>query len=45
MCVVRIGDAASVRNLRAAVTEGAQVGLTLDAGAALNANRALLATA
>jgi NADPH-dependent 2,4-dienoyl-CoA reductase/sulfur reductase-like enzyme len=43
LCVVRIGDAAGVRNLRAAVTEGAQIGLTLDAGVTLNANRALLA--
>ena len=41
--VVRIGDCKQVRNLRAAVTEGANVGLTLDEGLALNANLALIA--
>jgi 2,4-dienoyl-CoA reductase-like NADH-dependent reductase (Old Yellow Enzyme family)/thioredoxin reductase len=40
--VTAIGDCRRVRNLRAAVTEGANAGLTLDAGVALNANRALI---
>lgn len=39
---VRIGDAAQVRNLRAAVTEGANAGLTIDEGLALNANQAMI---
>ncbi len=39
---VRIGDQKRVRNLRAAVTEGANAGLTLDTGLRLNANRALI---
>jgi thioredoxin reductase len=39
---VRIGDAKQVRNLRAAVTEGANAGLTLDEGLRLNANAALI---
>jgi 2,4-dienoyl-CoA reductase-like NADH-dependent reductase (Old Yellow Enzyme family)/thioredoxin reductase len=39
---IKIGDAARVRNLRAAVTEGANAGLTLDEGLRLNANRALI---
>jgi NADPH-dependent glutamate synthase beta subunit-like oxidoreductase len=34
-----IGDAAKVRNLHAAVTDGANAGLTLDEGLMLNANR------
>ena len=34
--------AKQVRNLRAAVTEGANAGLTLDDGLMLNANRALV---
>jgi hypothetical protein len=34
-----IGDAAKVRNLRAAVTEGANACLKLDEGLTLNANR------
>jgi hypothetical protein len=34
-----IGDAAKVRNLHAAVTGGANAGLTLDEGLTLNANR------
>jgi thioredoxin reductase len=34
-----IGDAARVRNLHAAVTDGANAGLTLDEGLTLNANR------
>lgn len=41
--VQKIGDAAGVRNLRAAVTEGANAGLVLDRGAMLNANGALVA--
>lgn len=42
MTVIRIGDQAGVRNLRAAVTEGANAGLTLDESLALNANRAMI---
>jgi len=41
--VVRIGDCKQVRNLRTAVTEGANAGLTLDADLMLNANAALIA--
>jgi len=37
--VTRIGDRKQVRNLRAAVTEGANAALTLDEGLGLNANR------
>ena len=37
-----IGDARQVRNLRAAVTEGANIGLTLDEGLQLNANRSVI---
>jgi thioredoxin reductase len=43
--VVKIGDAKRVRNLRAAVTEGANAGLVLDEGLRLNANSALISTA
>jgi 2,4-dienoyl-CoA reductase-like NADH-dependent reductase (Old Yellow Enzyme family)/thioredoxin reductase len=39
---IRIGDNLRVRNLRAAVTEGANAGLTLDEGWGLNANLALV---
>jgi len=39
---IKIGDAKDVRNLRAAVTEGANAGLTLDEGLRLNANRAMI---
>jgi 2,4-dienoyl-CoA reductase-like NADH-dependent reductase (Old Yellow Enzyme family)/thioredoxin reductase len=39
---MKIGDASQVRNLRAAVTEGANAGLTLDEGVRLNANRAII---
>jgi 2,4-dienoyl-CoA reductase-like NADH-dependent reductase (Old Yellow Enzyme family)/thioredoxin reductase len=39
---VKIGDAKQVRNLRAAVTEGANAGLSLDEGLRLNANRAMI---
>jgi hypothetical protein len=42
MVAVKIGDAKQVRNLRAAVTEGANAGLTLDEGLRLNANGALI---
>ncbi len=41
--VVRIGDCKQVRNLRSAVMEGANVGLTLDTHLMLNANAALIA--
>jgi thioredoxin reductase len=41
--VAKIGDAASVRNVRGAVTDGANAGLTLEKDAALNANNALVA--
>ena len=39
---IRIGDHKLVRNLRAAVQEGASAGLTLDEGLILNANQALI---
>jgi thioredoxin reductase len=39
---IRIGDARQVRNLRAAVTEGANAGLTFDQGLVRNANGALV---
>jgi len=42
MVAVAIGDAAGIRNLRAAVTEGANAGLTLDRDLMLNANRAMI---
>jgi 2,4-dienoyl-CoA reductase-like NADH-dependent reductase (Old Yellow Enzyme family)/thioredoxin reductase len=42
LVVTKIGDAKKVRNLRNAVTEGANVGLTLDEGYTLNANAALI---
>jgi len=38
---VMVGDRRQVRNLRAAVTEGANAGLTVDGGIRLNANNAL----
>jgi len=40
--VQKIGDARQVRNLRAAVTEGANAGLTFDEGLRLNANRVMI---
>ena len=40
--VTKIGDVKQVRNLRSAVTEGANVGLTLDEGLCLNANRSVI---
>jgi hypothetical protein len=42
LTAIKIGDARRVRNLRAAVTEGANAGLTLDEHLRLNANRALI---
>jgi len=36
--VTRIGDAKKVRNLRGAVTDGADIGLTLDKELQYNAN-------
>ena len=42
VAAIRIGDGHRVRNLRAAVTEGANAGLTLDHQLRLNANRALI---
>jgi len=42
MVAVEIGDARQIRNLRAAVTEGANAGLTLEEGLRLNANGALI---
>ena len=44
MIAIKIGDRKRVRNLRAAVTEGANAALTLDEGLRLNANRAPVAT-
>ncbi len=40
--VTKIGDAERVRNLRAAVTEGANAGLTLDEGLTMNGNRTII---
>ncbi len=40
---VKIGDVKKVRNLRGAVTDGANLGLTLDKDLRLNANQALIA--
>jgi thioredoxin reductase len=40
--VVKIGDAVSVRNVRGAVTDGANAALTLEKSAVLNANNALI---
>jgi hypothetical protein len=37
-----IGDARAVRNLRAAVAEGANAGLSLDEGLQMNANRRII---
>jgi 2,4-dienoyl-CoA reductase-like NADH-dependent reductase (Old Yellow Enzyme family)/thioredoxin reductase len=41
--VIKIGDRKNVRNLRSAVTDGANAGLTLDENLHLNANRAMIA--
>jgi thioredoxin reductase len=43
LVVTRIGDAKQVRNLRGAVTDGANVGLTLNEDLRLNANGAIIA--
>ena len=40
--VARIGDAKQVRNVRGAVTDGANAGLVIDEGATLNANYGLI---
>jgi len=42
LTVVRIGDAKKVRNVRGAVTDGANVSLTIEEGVALNANNELI---
>jgi 2,4-dienoyl-CoA reductase-like NADH-dependent reductase (Old Yellow Enzyme family)/thioredoxin reductase len=44
MIVQRVGDQREVRNLRAAVTEGANAGLTIDEDLQLNANQSFIAT-
>jgi thioredoxin reductase len=44
LLVTRIGDAKKVRNLRGAVTEGANLGLTLDKDLQFNANTEVVAT-
>jgi NADPH-dependent 2,4-dienoyl-CoA reductase/sulfur reductase-like enzyme len=43
LVVAQIGDAKKVRNLRGAVTDGANLGLTLDKDLRLNANRTVVA--
>jgi 2,4-dienoyl-CoA reductase-like NADH-dependent reductase (Old Yellow Enzyme family)/thioredoxin reductase len=43
LTVVKIGDVKKVRNLRGAVTDGANLGLTLDKDLQLNANQAVIA--
>jgi 2,4-dienoyl-CoA reductase-like NADH-dependent reductase (Old Yellow Enzyme family)/thioredoxin reductase len=42
LTVVRIGDAKKVRNVRGAVTDGANVALTIEEGVMLNANNELI---
>jgi thioredoxin reductase len=42
LSVAKIGDAKKVRNLRSAVTEGANMGLTIEEGLKVNANAALI---
>jgi 2,4-dienoyl-CoA reductase-like NADH-dependent reductase (Old Yellow Enzyme family)/thioredoxin reductase len=42
LTVVRIGDAKKVRNVRGAVTDGANVALTIEKGVMLNANNELI---
>jgi hypothetical protein len=44
LLVTRIGDAKEVRNLRGAVTDGANLGLTLDKDLQFNANTEVVAT-
>jgi hypothetical protein len=41
--VAKIGDAVRVRNVRGAVTDGANAALALEKDSALNANNALMA--
>ena len=41
--VAKIGDVKKVRNLRGAVTDGANLGLALDKDLRLNANQAIIA--
>jgi len=43
LVVVKIGDANKVRNLRGAVTDGANLGLSLDKDLRLNPNMAVVA--
>jgi hypothetical protein len=43
LLVTRIGDAKKVRNLRGAVTDGANVAFTLDKDVKLNANSEIVA--
>jgi hypothetical protein len=42
MNVVNVGDAVKVRNLHAAVREGANFGLTIDGGLLFNSNGAIM---
>ena len=42
LAAVKIGDSKKVRNIRAAVTDGANVALTIEQGATLNANNELI---
>ncbi|MHC4742731.1 MAG: oxidoreductase [Planctomycetota bacterium] len=42
LAVVKIGDSKQVRNVRGAVTDGANVALTIEKGATLNANLELI---
>lgn len=44
LLVTKIGDAKKVRNLRGAVTDGANIGLTLDEGLQINANAEIIAS-
>jgi len=43
LTVAKIGDVKKVRNLRGAVTDGANLGLALDKDLRLNANQAIIA--
>jgi 2,4-dienoyl-CoA reductase-like NADH-dependent reductase (Old Yellow Enzyme family)/thioredoxin reductase len=43
LLVTKIGDAKKVRNLRGAVTDGANIGLTIDEDVQLNANAEIIA--
>jgi hypothetical protein len=42
LAVVKIGDSKNVRNVRGAVTDGANVALTIEQGSRLNANNELI---